>query len=62
MRTLLLTDRLITDGSGVINALYIFFVTQNLHMNASLYGIFCAILTLDGVVGSWTIKTRSPLS
>jgi MFS family permease len=50
--TLLVTSVIFSLCAGALNALYLFFLTQNLHASADLYGLFCALPGLGGVVGS----------
>jgi MFS family permease len=50
--TILISGVLITLGSGAINALNVFFVIQNLHASASLYGLLSAVLGLGAIVGA----------
>ncbi len=46
MQTILLSVLIVVLGTGPINAIFVFFVTQNLHVPASLYG------TLDTAIGA----------
>ncbi|HEU5367941.1 MAG TPA: MFS transporter, partial [Ktedonobacterales bacterium] len=50
--TLLITIILVTLGAGAINALGVFFVTQNLHTSANLYGFLDASFGMGAVVGA----------
>ncbi len=50
--TLLITVILVTLGGGCINALGVFFVTQNLHTPANLYGFMDAAFGTGAVVGA----------
>jgi predicted MFS family arabinose efflux permease len=50
--TLLATGVLVLLGAGTLNTLDIFFLTQNLHAPASLYGIFSSALGVGLIVGS----------
>jgi MFS family permease len=50
--TLLVTGVLVLLGAGMLNTLDIFFLTQNLHAPASLYGVFSSALGAGLIVGS----------
>jgi MFS family permease len=50
--TILIAGVLIVLGGGAINALNVFFVIQNLHASASLYGLLSAVLGLGAIVGA----------
>jgi MFS family permease len=50
--TLLITVILVTLGVGALNALGVFFVTQNLHAPANLYGFMDAAFGLGAVAGA----------
>jgi|SRR5579859_500342 len=50
--TILITIILVALGAGAINALGVFFVTQNLHVPANLYGFMDAAFGIGAVVGA----------
>ena len=50
--TILISGVLIMLGAGAINGLNVFFVIQNLHASASLYGLLSAFLGLGTLVGA----------
>ncbi|HEV8192735.1 MAG TPA: MFS transporter, partial [Ktedonobacterales bacterium] len=50
--TLLVTGVPVLLGAGTLNTLDIFFLTQNLHAPASLYGIFSSVMGAGLIVGS----------
>lgn len=55
LRTLIRTESLLYSGYGVINTMAFFFVTQNLHVPVSLFGLFCAVPSLGGILGTWSV-------
>jgi MFS family permease len=55
LRTLLCTESLFAFALGMLNVLGFFFVTQNLHLPVSLFGLFCAAPSLGGILGSWLV-------
>ena len=52
MLTILLSVLIVVLGTGTINAIFIFFVTQNLHVPASLYGTLDTALGLGALLGA----------
>jgi MFS family permease len=50
--TILITIVLITLGAGAINALGVFFITQNLHTPSTLYGFMDASFGIGAIVGA----------
>jgi MFS family permease len=52
LMTILLAAVLVLLGAGALNALDIFFVTQNLHTSASLYGFLSAAGGAGGLLGA----------
>ncbi|MBA3825860.1 MAG: MFS transporter [Ktedonobacterales bacterium] len=52
IRTLLITYTIVLFGSGAVNALLVFFLTQNLHAPPEAIGVFPVILGLGLVIGS----------
>lgn len=52
MRTLFITVAIAMLGGGAVNALDIFFVTQNLHAPASLYGLLTGAYGLGALAGA----------
>jgi MFS family permease len=57
--TITVSAVLIMLGAGALNALDIFFVTQNLHTNASLYGIMSAALGSGALLGAILVSMRA---
>jgi MFS family permease len=55
LRTLLCTESLFAFALGMLNVLAFFFVTQNLHLPVSLFGLFCAAPSVGGILGSWLV-------
>ncbi|HEY4388266.1 MAG TPA: MFS transporter [Ktedonobacteraceae bacterium] len=55
LRTIIRTESLLAFGLAIINTLAFFFVTQNLHVPVSLYGLFCAVPSLGGILGTWLV-------
>ncbi|GHO97136.1 permease [Reticulibacter mediterranei] len=55
LRTLLCTESLFSFALGMLNVLAFFFITQNLHLPISLFGLFCAAPSLGGILGSWLV-------
>ena len=49
---ILVTGIILSLGTGVFNALYLFFVVQNLHTPVSLAGLFASIYGLAVIIGS----------
>src|SRR5579863_181200 len=49
---ILVTGIILSLGTGVFNALYLFFVVQNLHTPVSLAGLFASTYGLSVIVGS----------
>jgi MFS family permease len=52
LRAVLITGVLIMLGAGALNALDVFFVTQNLHAGASVYGLVSASLGFGMLAGA----------
>lgn len=52
IRTMLITNTLVLFGSGAINALFVFFLAQNLHAPQAAIGIFPVVLGMGMVIGS----------
>jgi MFS family permease len=52
LMTILLAGIVALLGAGALNALDLFFVTQNLHTNASLYGLLGAASGAGGLLGA----------
>jgi MFS family permease len=50
--TILVTGVIVLLGAGAFNALNIFFVTQNLHASASIYGVLGSAAGLGAIVGA----------
>ncbi len=55
LRTLLRAEILLAFGLGIINTMAFFFITQNLHVSVSLYGIFSGVPSLGGILGTWMV-------
>ena len=55
LRTLLRTESLLAFGLGIINTMGFFFITQNLHVPVSLYGLFSGVPSLGGILGTWLV-------
>ncbi len=51
-RTLLITLVIVLFGSGAINALFVFFVAQDLHASQQAIGLFPVLLGVGAVLGS----------
>jgi MFS family permease len=51
-RTLLITLVIVLFGSGAINALFVFFVAQDLHASEQAIGLFPVLLGVGAVLGS----------
>lgn len=51
-RTLLITLVIVLFGSGAINALFVFFVAQDLHASEQAIGLFPVVLGVGAVLGS----------
>jgi MFS family permease len=56
LRTLLCAESLLAFGFGIINTMAFFFITQNLHVPVSLYGLFNGVPSLGGILGTWLIS------
>jgi len=52
LMTLLISIMIVTLGSGVMNILDVFFVTQNLHISANFYGIMGLAIGSGSVLGA----------
>ena len=52
LRTLLLTQSLYTFGWGIVSVLAFFYITQNVHVPTSLFGLFSAVPALGGILGT----------
>jgi len=55
LRTLMRTESLLAFGLGIINTMAFFFITQNLHVPVSLYGLFSGVPSLGGILGTWMV-------
>ena len=55
LRTLIRAEILLAFGLGIYNTMGFFFITQNLHVPVSLYGIFCGVPSLGGILGTWMV-------
>lgn len=56
LRTLLCAESLLAFGFGIYNTMGFFFITQNLHVPVSLYGLFNGVQSLGGILGTWLIS------
>lgn len=52
LRTLLLTNSLYSFGWGIVSVLAFFYITQNIHVPMSLYGLFNAVPAIGGILGT----------
>jgi hypothetical protein len=52
LRTMVLTESLYSFGWGIVDILAFFYVTQNLHVPTSLYGLFSGVPALGGILGT----------
>lgn len=52
LRTLLLTQSLYTFGWGIVSVLAFFYITQNVHVPTSLFGLFSAVPAIGGILGT----------
>jgi MFS family permease len=52
LMTILVTGVIVLLGAGAFNALNIFFVTQNLHASASIYGVLASAAGLGAICGA----------
>ncbi len=52
LMTILITAIIATLGVGALNALDVFFVTQNLHVSANLYGLIGTAFGLGSIIGA----------
>jgi MFS family permease len=59
LRTVIRTESLLSFGIGIINTLAFFFVTQNLHVPVSLFGLFCAVPSFGGILGTWLVNSSA---
>ncbi len=55
LRTLLCTESLFSFALGMLSVLAFFFITQNLHLSISFFGLFYAAPSFGGVLGSWLV-------
>ncbi|QBD77179.1 MFS transporter [Ktedonosporobacter rubrisoli] len=56
LRTLLCAESLLAFGFGIYNTMGFFFITQNLHVPVSLYGLFNGVQSFGGILGTWLIS------
>jgi MFS family permease len=52
LRTLLLTESLFSFGWGIVSVLAFFYITQNIHVPMSLFGLFSAVPAIGGILGT----------
>ncbi|MBO0781894.1 MAG: MFS transporter [Ktedonobacteraceae bacterium] len=52
LRTILLTNSLYSFGWGIVSVLVFFYITQNIQVPLSLYGLFNAVPAIGGIVGT----------
>ena len=55
LRTLIRSETLLAFGLGIINTMGFFFITQNLRVPVSLYGLFSGVPSLGGILGTWMV-------
>jgi len=51
LRTILLTESLYSFGWGIVSVLALFYITQNIHVPMSLFGLFSAVPAIGGILG-----------
>lgn len=52
LRTLLLTESLYSFGWGIVSVLAFFYITQNIQVPTSLFGLFSAVPAIGGILGT----------
>jgi MFS family permease len=52
LRTLLLTQCLYSFGWGIVEVMAFFYITQNIHVPMSLFGLFSAVPAIGGILGT----------
>jgi MFS family permease len=52
LRTLLLTESLFSFGWGIVSVLAFFYITQNIQVPMSLFGLFSAVPAIGGILGT----------
>lgn len=52
LRTILLTESLYSFGWGIVSVLAFFYITQNIHVPMSLFGLFSAVPAIGGILGT----------
>lgn len=52
LRTILLTESLFSFGWGIVSVLAFFYITQNIHVPMSLFGLFSAVPAIGGILGT----------
>lgn len=52
LRTILLTESLYSFGWGIVSVLALFYITQNIQVPMSLFGLFSAVSAIGGIVGT----------
>lgn len=55
LRTILLTQSLFQFAWGSLETLVLFYITQNLHVPMSLFGLFSAVPSFGGILGAWLV-------
>jgi hypothetical protein len=55
LRTIVLTESLFSFGWGMVSVLAFFYITQNLQMPLSLFGLFSAVPAIGGILGAWFV-------
>ncbi|HEX4206830.1 MAG TPA: MFS transporter [Ktedonobacteraceae bacterium] len=56
LRTIMLTQSLFQFGWGSLSMLALFYITQNLHVPMSLFGLFSAVPAIGGILGTWFVS------
>lgn len=55
LRTIMLTQSLFQFGWESLSMLALFYITQNLHVPMSLFGLFSAVPSIGGILGTWFV-------
>ena len=59
LRTLLLTWSLYSFGWGIVNVLAFFYITQNIHVPTSLFGLWLAVTGSGGILGTALVDSAA---
>jgi MFS family permease len=60
LSALIIAGLLFTFGVGILNTLYLFFCTENLHIPPSQYGLFVALPALGSALGAVLLSRIAP--